>query len=149
MRWSSFAGSLVVVLLACSIDSRTTTTSEGAVADGVGAGNGVPIIAGSGGAAAAPGAIAPRDGRAEAEAGDPIPLDEAMPAREPAGNSGNGGASGELSRCAGSDCVPFGGECEGETCVFKCTDESVVCNQEEVECPDGIACRVECLAPGS
>ena len=75
------------------------------------------------------------------------------PPRRPPAGGGGGNNNNNIVRCDDSDCELSGGICEGQTCAFTCIDDpeevgELDCTEDEVECPDGLNCTVDCLDDG-
>src|SRR4029079_568090 len=68
-------------------------------------------------------------------------------AAAPRRGGGGGGAAVNAARdrCEDTTCDADGGECQGNTCVFVCDEDANECNDREVDCPDNVDCRVECI----
>jgi hypothetical protein len=74
--------------------------------------------------------------------------DGPLPPRPPGLNAGApaGQARNDNQRvCDPGDCREAGGQCDGETCVIDCDEDTIVCNDEPLECPDGANCEVNCV----
>ena len=72
-----------------------------------------------------------------------------LPVRPPGLNAGapvgTARNNNQLS-CDDSECRRAGGRCQDDTtCVIECDEDSIACNEEPLECPDGANCQVDCV----